>query len=135
MHQALRLTLANELGELARVNELATEFLERAKIDAKAIYTTHLALEEVLSNVIRHGYEDGARHSIAVTISIRDTVVELDVVDDAREFDPLTAPKVDLDAPLEKRQAGRLGVHLLRTLTREIRYRRVGGENHLHVRI
>jgi anti-sigma regulatory factor (Ser/Thr protein kinase) len=135
MHQELRLTLANDLGALARVNEQATEFLERAKIAAKAIYTTNLALEEILSNVIRHGYEDGARHEIAVTISIRDGVVELDVADDAREFDPLSAPAVDLGVPLEDRQAGRLGIHLLRTLTREIRYRRVDGENRLHVRI
>ena len=135
MSGELRLTLPNDLRELARVNELAHAFLERHMLAPKTLYTTSLAIEEVLSNVIRHGYQDADRHEISLCLRIDQGSVELLVEDDGREFDPSSAPEVDLLAPLEERRAGGLGIHLLRTLTRGLRYERKDGRNHLRVRI
>lgn len=135
MLDELQLELSNDLGELARVNELASPFLERHGISGKSLYVTLLALEETLSNVIRHGYVDVGRHQISVRLRIADGRVELLVDDDGREFDPLSAPKVDLEAPLDQRQAGGLGIHLLRSLASDVRYQRTNGRNHLLVRI
>ena len=56
-------------------------------------------------------------------------------MDDGREFDPLSAPEVDVHAPLEERTVGGLGIHLLRNMVSEIRYERSGGRNHLRLRI
>jgi anti-sigma regulatory factor (Ser/Thr protein kinase) len=133
MHDELRLTLPNDLQELARVGELANSFLQRHRIPEKTLYSTNLALEEVLANVIRHAYDDEERHEISVCLRVAGGRVELLVVDDGREFDPLSAPEVDVRVPLEERQVGGLGLHLLRNLTSDIRYRRAAGRNHLHV--
>jgi serine/threonine-protein kinase RsbW len=135
MHEMIRLTLPNDLAELARVNESARSFLEQRGVGPEMMYVTHLALEEILSNVIRYGYDDRERHEISVCLRAGDGTIELQVVDDGREFDPLSAPPVDVAAPLEERRVGGLGIHLLRTLTSEILYRRADGRNHLKVRI
>lgn len=135
MHQEIRLKLRNDLRELARVNQFATEFLGRENLAEETVYATHLALEEILSNVIRHGYEDPGRHEISVCLRLEDGAVELQIEDDGREFDPLSAPPVDLGVPLEERRVGGLGIHLLRKLASEIRYLRVDGRNRLQVLI
>jgi anti-sigma regulatory factor (Ser/Thr protein kinase) len=134
MHE-LRLTIRNDLAELARVNELASELLERRGTAERVVYATQIALEEVLSNVIRHGYEDGERHEIALALRVADHGVELEVVDDGRQFDPLSARGADLDLPLAERRVGGLGIQLLRSFTRALRYERVRDRNVLWVRI
>ena len=135
MHEDLRLTIRNDLRELARVRELASELLAQRGVDEKAVYATELALEEVLSNVIRHGYADRERHEIALVLAVREGGVELQVVDDGREFDPVTAPEVERGHPLAERRAGGLGIHLLRSFVSEIRYERRGDRNFLWLRI
>ena len=135
MHHEIRLKLRNDIRELARVNQVASEFLGRENLSEETVYATHLALEEILSNVIRHGYEALGNHEISVCIRLEKGRVDLQVEDDGREFDPLSAPAVDVGVPLEERRVGGLGIHLLRKVAAEIRYRRAGGRNRLDVRI
>jgi serine/threonine-protein kinase RsbW len=131
----LRLTLANDLDELAGALEAADAFLHAHRRAEETRYAVRLVLEELLSNVIRHGCAHGARHTLAVRLAVVPDAVELDLVDDARAFDPLSAPPLDVAAPLERRQPGGMGIHLVRSTARELRYRRAAGRNHLHVRI
>jgi serine/threonine-protein kinase RsbW len=135
MYDELRLTIRNDLAELSRVNELANELLERRSAEQEVVYATNLALEEVLSNVIRHGYGDEDRHEIALVLRVGEDGVEVQVVDDGREFDPVAAPQAQVHIPLAKRQAGGLGIHLLRAFVSEIRYERLGDRNFLWLRI
>ena len=135
MTQEIRLKLRNDLRELARVNQLASEFLGRENLSEETVYATHLALEEILSNVIRHGYDAPGKHEISVCLRLEKGQVHLQVEDDGREFDPLSAPEVDVGVPLEERRVGGLGIHLLRKVASEIRYSRADGRNQLRVRI
>ena len=53
-------------------------------------------------------------------------------MDNGRPFDPLNdAPEPDLDSGVADRAVGGLGVHLVRTMMDEMRYRRDRGRNHL----
>ena len=87
-----------------------------------------LALDEAVSNVIEHGYSDVPGR---MTVSAREATggIELRVADDASPFDPLAAPLPDLDAPLEDRPIGGLGVFLIRQLMDRVEYRREDGQN------
>ena len=133
--EELRLTIQNDLGELARVNELATELLQRRGAAERVVYATQLALEELLSNVIRHGYPDGGRHEIDLVLRVGEDAVELELVDDGREFDPVTAPEAPLHLPLAELRVGGLGIHLLRAFVSEIRHERLANRNFLWLRI
>src|SRR5262249_2512125 len=112
--EELRLTIRNEIGELARASAIAREHLERRGFEEEVVYAADLALEEVLSNVIRHAYDDGDRHEIMIAVRTSGRRVEMQIVDDGRGFDPVSAPAVDLAVPLERRRIGGLGIHLLR---------------------
>ncbi len=87
-----------------------------------------LALDEAASNVILHGYA-GAPGEVLVRARAAPGGVELLVADRAPPFDPLAAPLPDLDAPLEDRPTGGLGVYLIRRLMERAEYRREDGWN------
>ncbi len=135
MTAELRLTIRNELGELARVNELTVSLLERSGVADRKAFLTRLALEELLSNVIRHGYDDPGAHEISVCLRVVDGSVELEIADDGKAFDPRSAPQVDVLTPLGDRPVGGLGLHLLRRMIGDIRYERDGGQNRVRLRL
>jgi serine/threonine-protein kinase RsbW/sigma-B regulation protein RsbU (phosphoserine phosphatase) len=101
-------------------------------------YRLRLATEEIVANVVAHGYEsDGPdRPDGCPTFEVQwgsdPQRVWVCVVDSARPFDPTAAaPPDDLDAPLDERSPGGLGIHLVRTSLDEFRYRREGRHNHV----
>ena len=133
MTVALQLTIRNDLAELPRVEELARSLLDSAGIAEDKAFTASVALEEALSNVIRHGFDDGAVHEISVRIGVEDDAVVLEIVDEGKEFDPRSAPRTDVRTPLAERAVGGLGLHLLHNMVGDIRYERSGGRNHLRL--
>ena len=56
--------------------------------------------------------------------------------DEAPAFDPTTWPTPDLDAPLDRRPAGKMGIHLTRLCVDRMEHRvRQGGGNELQLAI
>jgi serine/threonine-protein kinase RsbW len=122
------------------------EGMRRVVNDFEAFFATHglsvdttwpllVALDEVLSNVLRHGY--GGREGegrIEVAFSLRDGVIELTVADDAGPFDPLALPDPDTTRPVEDRPLGGLGILFVKQLMDEVAYERREGRNRLTCR-
>ncbi len=129
MRSALRLALGRDLTELARLSREAVPFLAESGASTRTIYRARLALEEAVSNVVRHA---GGARNIDVEITVAGEGVDIRVEDDGPEFDPLKAPAPDLTA---LSGAGGLGIYLLRRMTHDIRYDRSGSRNRLSIRI
>ncbi len=94
----------------------------------------HLTIicEELATNVAGHGAAGpGGASYVAVALHRCGPALHLLVEDDGLPFNPLGRPVPDTNAPLEVREAGGLGVHLVRTLARDLRYARVGPLNRL----
>ena len=133
MDAALDLTIRNDLEQVSYVAERLAPLLESWKVAPRTAYRTQLVIEEVLSNVVRHGYPDGGQHEISVSVSRRDEGIEIRVRDDGVEFDPSAAAPVDLDQPLGERRVGGLGIHLVRQFVDSLEYRRADGCNDLRM--
>ena len=93
-----------------------------------------VVLDEVVSNIVKYGYENKADREILVVLELRDGLVELDILDEAPEFNPLERADPKTDQALEDRPIGGLGIHIVKKLMDEIVYRREGGRNHLVLR-
>ncbi len=92
------------------------------------IFKLHLILEELGLNAMTYG---GAS-SVQVVISGEADTIKIEISDNGGAFDPLNeAPQPDVNAALEERSIGGLGIHLVRTLTDDLSYRRDGDRNHL----
>ena len=125
-------TLGNALAELPPILDWLEAALETAGVAAAIVGELRLIAEEGLSNVIRHGYADSARHSIELTLEIGGGEILLVLRDDGRPFDPLAAPAPDSHPPIAER-AGGWGIHLLQSLVDRADYRREGNANVLRL--
>jgi sigma-B regulation protein RsbU (phosphoserine phosphatase) len=127
----VEIRFSNKLSELERLNQALTEFGRRRGLAAKVIHDLNLAMEEILINIISHGYTDEQEHEITVRLSEQAGSVRIDVEDDGRPFNPLEAPRADTTKPLEARTIGGLGIHLVRNLMDGLEYTRRDGRNRL----
>jgi len=134
MAETLAVTIGNDLVELERLAAQAAAFLEAQDAPPKVAYAVSLALEELVTNTIKYGYDDAGRHEIEVKLQIEPARVTLSLADDGHPFDPLAAPPPDVAAPLEERSVGGLGLHLIRQMAAAASYRREGGKNLLELR-
>lgn len=113
---------------LRHMEQSIEEFGQQEQWPDDLIFKLHLILEELGLNAMTYG---GAS-SVRVIISEDGDRVTIEISDDGGAFDPLNdAPEPDVDAALEERRIGGLGIHLVRTLTNDLSYRREGGRNHL----
>jgi anti-sigma regulatory factor (Ser/Thr protein kinase) len=124
----LTLKVANDVAAIPKVAAELEAFCVTHALSSRTAHRFNLALEEVLANVIAYAFP-GGRHEIDVRIAHRDGRLHATVSDDGVPFNPLTRPVPDLQAPIEERQIGGLGIHLLRTLTDTADYRRDGDRN------
>jgi phosphoserine phosphatase RsbU/P len=134
MTEHLEIKLRNTLSELDRVNQTLTEFARWHGLTPDVVHDLTLALEEILINIISHGYTDNREHEIKVSLSVQPGEVRIDVEDDGRPFNPLEAPEPDTTKPLEERTVGGLGIHLVRKLMDGLEYKRQDDRNLLTIK-
>jgi anti-sigma regulatory factor (Ser/Thr protein kinase) len=107
--------------------------MNQAGATPRLTYAVMLVVEELVTNTIKYGYDDREEHRIRLTLELS-TPVSLCIEDDGHAFDPLTqAPAVALDAAVEERPIGGLGLHMVRAETASMRYRRIQDTNRLEV--
>lgn len=122
-------------GESARLDE-AIAFLQcfwRSEgLPEEGAFAFELALEELFMNVAMHGTVDSARPPrVNVSLSRKGDRVELIFLDEGTAFDPLALPEPDLNADIDARKVGGLGVFLLREMMDEVDYHQEGGWNRI----
>ena len=127
--------LKSQFVELTRLAGEITRLGAEHRLSEEAIFHLNLALEEVLSNIIRHGYGEREDGEISLAIHLAPEAVVVTVEDYGVPFNPLEVPDPDLTVPLDERAVGGLGVYLVRQLMDEVTYRAEGGKNILRMMI
>jgi len=109
-------------------------FADRHEIGNDVRHDMYVAIEELVSNVIRHGGRPGIRPRVTVSAALTPGTLRVTVADNGPAFDPLSVPAPDLTQPIETRDIGGLGIHLVRSLMDDVQYRRQHGRNHVRLR-
>ena len=122
--------------EIPRLAEEVETFLDEAGLDGAIAMSINLCLDELLTNTIHYGYESKpSKYDIAVSLTVEDNDLTIEIVDDAAPFDPTTESQApDLESALEERRVGGLGIHLAKTLSDKMDYQLDAlGRNHLTI--
>jgi anti-sigma regulatory factor (Ser/Thr protein kinase) len=110
---------------MPEVDAFVAAFVKEHGIAADEASRILILLEELLTNLVKYGYPDGGECGRAeIVLALNGGRLEIEFIDDGCAFDPLAGPPPNLDAPLETRTPGGLGLHILRSLTDEARYER-----------
>ena len=119
-----RIIMKNEMVEVGRMRGFFFSVCREHGIDEETAKTLNLAIEEWVANVINYAYPKGTRGHVELTAEISDGVLTLVTKDHGIPFDPTAHEEVDVEAELEDRPIGGLGIHLVKTIMDTMAYRR-----------
>jgi phosphoserine phosphatase len=116
-----RQSFARSFESLPAIFAFSAAFFARERIDRSILPAVDLALEELFTNMVKYNQLTDKDVRIELTAIARG--VEVALTDfDAEPFDVSRAPDADVDAPIERREPGGLGLHLVRRLADSIAY-------------
>lgn len=133
MENHLDMSLVNDIREVGRVIDSLEEFGVRNGIAPQQTLRFALALDELITNIISHGFSGGSNGTISLTVEHGDGVLSAELVDDGPPFDPFA---MEVEAPtgdIEHRRIGGLGIALVKNAMDYLSYRRDGGFNRVNV--
>ncbi|MEG2326698.1 MAG: ATP-binding protein [Akkermansia sp.] len=125
MDQRNQVTYSFSNGEkgMFDVMDAAEHACQNRHLDAKDIFLVRLCIEEIVTNALRYGSVGKKAINITISLTFATTGIILKIIDNANPFNPLTeAPKPNLNDNVETRQIGGLGIHLLKSMTKNIQY-------------
>ena len=110
-----------EIGAIGEVFSFLETFVDSQEIDEKTAFCINLVVEELFTNMVRHNKGGGDR--IAVSVERRDDRLHLELIDSNVEpFDPQTAEIPLVDAGIEERRPGGLGIYLVKKMVDDLDY-------------
>jgi anti-sigma regulatory factor (Ser/Thr protein kinase) len=116
----MRRDFKRHLDSLGGLYEFSEAVMAERKLPDGVRFPVHLAMEELFVNMVH--YNPTVTTDIEVTVTVGDTVTVSLVDNGGVEFDVTTKREVDIDAPLEERKPGGLGVHLVQNLVDTLEY-------------
>lgn len=119
---------AADLGNVPPILDFVTENAAAAGLHPRRVKHLELAAEEAVANICNYAYEVPPGQ-IWVRMTQDASEVRVDFIDNGVPFDPLKAEAPDLQAGLEEREVGGLGIFFIRRFLDEVRYSRQGDKN------
>lgn len=135
MNENLCLTIKNDQNELKLINRSIRLFLKTLKHDRKIINSVNLILEEAITNIIKYAYEDDSRHQIVIELFITDEVTKIKITDDGKHFSGELYELPEKRKSPDKMKIGGLGIHLIHSLSKKVKYERIDNKNILSIEI
>ena len=93
MTRSVDLVIRNDVSEIAIVRDALDQLGSELDVPARALMQLQVALDEIVSNVVKYSWSDGGKHEVLVRIAVNATGVSLDIFDDGQPFDPRAVPE------------------------------------------
>lgn len=121
-----RLVLHNKVDQISLLPAFVEEAASGTGLEPDKL---NLALEEAVANVILYAYPEGTDGEIILDLAPVKGALTFTITDSGKPFDPTAKEDVDVNAGVEERPVGGLGIHLVRQIMDEVRYERRAGKN------
>jgi serine/threonine-protein kinase RsbW len=112
-----------QFESLDKVREFVAWAAGVCGLNEKGIYSVQLAVDEACSNIIEHAYGGEGEEEIECTCHLDESGLTVTIRDCGHPFNPLQVRDPDLNARLEDRDAGGLGLYFIRKLMDEVHFK------------
>ena len=126
-----RLSVPGTLDSLEAIAAYVAEVAAAAGLDEEVSYRLQLAVDEVVTNIVSHGYAEVGIEGVVELESVIDKhTLKIHIEDTGPTYDPRQYQRPDhLDLPIEQRKVGGLGVYLAMNSVDRFLYEQVGKRN------
>jgi phosphoserine phosphatase len=117
--RALARDFARRIDEVASLVEFTAQGFAALRIDPALLHTVDFVIEELFTNMVKYSRVGavGVNRPIELTLEVVAGGVEVSLTEhDVDAFDITQVAAVDVGLPIEKREPGGLGLHLVRTM-------------------
>lgn len=128
-----RLTLHNDIKQIGLLPEFVETVSGQVKMEPLDIANLNLALEEAVANVISYAYPEGTDGLVTIDACVEGSKITFVITDSGKAFDPTAKEELDINAGIEERPIGGLGIHLVRTIMDTVSYERKEEQNILTI--
>jgi anti-sigma regulatory factor (Ser/Thr protein kinase) len=123
------LSIRKDDRELSRMSRWLRGFADESDISEDRAADLELCLNELVTNIIHHAYEDDHDHEIRIALERAAGELRATIEDDGRPFDPLNSPLPEPARSLESSRIGGWGIPIVRALADHIVHERRDGKN------
>ena len=117
----MRQEFGRSLDELKNIVSFTEAFFAQDEIDESVRYIVDLCVEELFVNMVTYDTETDS--DILIEMNPNERGVEVIMTDfGVEKFDPRDAAAVNVDAPLDQRTPGGLGLYLVLKMVSSIHY-------------
>ena len=110
------LRVAATIENVRRISEFVRDMGHRLRLTDDTLFDIDLAVEEASANIVRHAYRSGRVRDILVGVETTDDVVCISLTDWGLPFDAESVRPFDVDAPVETRARGGMGLRIIHSL-------------------
>ena len=121
--------LKNDLSELETLCQHLNKFGQTSGLSEACITDINICLDELFTNIVSYGFVDDLEHVVRFAINLEDCVLKLNIEDDGIPFNPIEQKDPEIPADLIDVRIGGLGIHIVRKLIDNIRYKIERGKN------
>ena len=114
MQDELRVEASIE--NVRRIAEFVRDTGQRLRLTEDTLFDVDLAVEEASANIVRHAYRPGHAGDILLRVETTDDVVRITLIDWGLPFDADNVRPFDVDAPVETRAEGGMGLRIIHSL-------------------
>ncbi|MBQ4005238.1 MAG: SpoIIE family protein phosphatase [Muribaculaceae bacterium] len=123
------LSLVNNMESITQLEPYVSEVIASEHLPASFNMPMRLALDEVVTNVISYGFDPGTMAVIELDTVVRGNKVVITIADQGHPFDPTQNETPDVEAALDDRPIGGLGIFLVKQVMDEVSYERIDDRN------
>ncbi len=129
------MTMEASVENIARVTAFVDEQLEQLNCPMRAQMQIDIAIDELFGNIAQYAYQPGkGPATVRVEVINEPLAVVITFMDHGVPYDPLKRADPDTTLPIEKREAGGLGVYMVKKTMDEVSYEYQDGKNILKIR-
>ena len=118
-----RLVVTNDTKHLIVVRDFISRLIRQSRLDRQEENKIILAVDEAVTNIIEHGYDEGADGSIELEVEAAENHFQIIIRDTGRVFNPESIPNPDMKEHVQRGHKKGLGIFLMRQIMDEVRYK------------
>ncbi len=121
--------IENKIEELTILSEKIDKMAEEWELPHALAMNINLVVEEAVTNIIFYAFNDNGKHQISISVSLKESLLQIKITDNGIPFNPLLQRQPDINLPVEERPVGGLGIFLISQIMDEMKYTRQKKQN------